>query len=173
MGRACTCTVQLVRSSARSSSPQCRGGGGQSIWNVRLHGLGGLGGGGGDPLCLVSLPAPLPPISGSEHPPNFTALRKTLCEAWPTPTWEGRQGAEAALVSSGTTFPLSPTENTPPSPWLATHTWDIMSRLGVVQCMPSLEVSRPSKWDRMEQGDIEFLQMDAIPVSEDLCETPL
>ena len=33
----------------------------------------------------------------------------------PVPALEGRQGAEAALVSRGTIFPLSPTKNTFPS----------------------------------------------------------
>ena len=31
-----------------------------------------------------------------EHPPNFTILVKTSCEASPAPVWEGRRGAEAA-----------------------------------------------------------------------------
>ena len=38
-------------------------------------------------------------------------MEKTLCEALPVPAWEGRQGAEAALVSGGTTDPLSPPNN--------------------------------------------------------------
>ena len=35
---------------------------------------------------------------GGEHPLHFTVLGTTLCEAWAAPAWEGRQGAEAALV---------------------------------------------------------------------------
>ena len=33
-----------------------------------------------------------------------------LCDALPAPAWQGRQGAEAALLSRGTTVPLSPTK---------------------------------------------------------------
>ena len=52
------------------------------------------------------------------HPPNFTFMGMTECEAWPAPAWEGPQGAAAALVSRGTTVPLSsPIENTFPR-WL-------------------------------------------------------
>ena len=36
------------------------------------------------------------------HPPTFTVLGKLLCEASPAPVREGRHGAEAAPVSSGT-----------------------------------------------------------------------
>ena len=39
------------------------------------------------------------------------------CGALPPPAGEGRQGAEAALVSGGTTAPLSPTENIAPGSW--------------------------------------------------------
>ena len=49
-------------------------------------------------------------ISGGEHLPNSAVLGKTLCVAWPAAAWEGRQGAEAALVGSGTTVPLSPSK---------------------------------------------------------------
>ena len=58
-------------------------------------------------------PPPFPHhISDGEHPPNFTVLGKTLCEALPAPAWEGHQGVEAAFVSNGTTVPLSPRKNT-------------------------------------------------------------
>ena len=43
---------------------------------------------------------------GGGHPPNPTILGKTLCKALLAPAREGRQGAEAALVSRGTTVPL-------------------------------------------------------------------
>ena len=45
-------------------------------------------------------------ISSGERPPNFTAKGVTESEALPVPAWEGRHGAEAALVSRGTTVPL-------------------------------------------------------------------
>ena len=52
-------------------------------------------------------------ISGGEHPTKSTVLAKVLCEPSPAPApaWEGCQGAEAALVSRGTTVPLSTIEN--------------------------------------------------------------
>ena len=59
-------------------------------------------------LCLMSH------IDGGEHPPNFTVLGKTLCGALPAPAREGHPGAAAALVSSGTTTPLSRSKNTSP-----------------------------------------------------------
>ena len=45
-------------------------------------------------------------------PPDFSVLGVTDREALPAPAWEGRRGAEAALVSGGTTVPLSPVTNT-------------------------------------------------------------
>ena len=37
-----------------------------------------------------------------------TPLGKPLCEALPTPAWEGCQGAKEAFLSRGTSVPLSP-----------------------------------------------------------------
>ena len=65
----------------------------------------------GGPGSCVTVPTS---FCGGEHPPNFTVLGMPECEA--SPAWEGRQGAETAFVSSGTTVPLSPTENIFP-PW--------------------------------------------------------
>ena len=66
---------------------------------------------------------------GGEHPPDFTAMGLTECEAMPAPAWEGRQGAEATLVSRGTTVPLSPANTTfPPSgSRQATHTTSFLT----------------------------------------------
>ena len=80
----------------------------------------GLGQGEGDWACppvplVIRNPLALCHVShticGGKHPPNFTVMGMTECEALPAPAWDGRQGAEAALVSRGTTVPLSPTEN--------------------------------------------------------------
>ena len=83
-------------------------------------------------FCSVYISSPRPPrpgdreppgpvlhshiICGGEHPPNFTVLRKALCGACRRPhwRWEGRRGAEAALVSGGATVPLSPRKTTFP-----------------------------------------------------------
>ena len=46
--------------------------------------------------------------------PNQTFHPKTLCGAWPPAAWQGRQGAEAALVSSGTTVPSDTGKAMPP-----------------------------------------------------------
>ena len=46
-------------------------------------------------------PLPLPLFSGGEHPPNSAVLGRTLCAAFPAAAWEGRRGAEAALVEQG------------------------------------------------------------------------
>ena len=42
-------------------------------------------------------------ISGGLHPPKFTIMENTACEAMLAPAWEGCQGAEAVPVSRGTT----------------------------------------------------------------------
>ena len=39
------------------------------------------------------------------YPPKFTVLGMTACVALPAPAWEGRRGAEAALVSRGSYCP--------------------------------------------------------------------
>ena len=56
-------------------------------------------------LCCISH------IGCGDHPPDFMILGQILCGAWPAPAREGRQGAEAAPVSSGITVPLSRTKN--------------------------------------------------------------
>ena len=53
-------------------------------------------------LCYISH------IGGGEHPPNVTVL------ASPAPAWEGRRGADTAVVRSGTSVARSPTKNTGP-----------------------------------------------------------
>ena len=57
---------------------------------------------------------------------HFTVLGKTLCDALLAPACEGRPGAEAALVSRGTTVPLSPTNNAFPQ-WLGTSNANTLS----------------------------------------------
>ena len=59
--------------------------------------------------CSVapSLPPGRRLISGGEHPPHGTVMGMAECAASPAPSWEGRRGAEAALVGRGTTVPLS------------------------------------------------------------------
>ena len=54
------------------------------------------------PLCSIFH------IGGAEHPPRSTVLGNMLCAASPAPAWEGRQGAEAALVSRGASVPVAP-----------------------------------------------------------------
>ena len=67
----------------------------------------------GDPklpaLCCISHIR----CGAGEHPPNFTVLRMTEYEAWRAPAWEGRQGADAAFGSRGTSAPLPPTKVLP------------------------------------------------------------
>ena len=71
----------------------------------------------GGQVCVCSrapaahLNPPPPPLPSC--PP---VVGKTLCGAVPAPAWEGRQGAEAALVSRGTTVPLLRRNNTAPPP---------------------------------------------------------
>ena len=76
----------------------------------------------GHRCCIWSCgaPPPHPPyyichlIRVGDHPPNFTVLGMTECEASPAPAWDGHQGAEAARVTRGATVPLSPITNTLP-----------------------------------------------------------
>ena len=80
--------------------------------------------------CKALSPAPLRiPLAmgdlcrmfyGGEHPLHFTVLGTTLCEAWAAPAWEGRQGAEAALVqlfSSGNPTHCVPEHPLTPPPF--------------------------------------------------------
>ena len=78
------------------------------------------------PPLIPPPPIPLGPVrhaphircGGGGHPPNSAVLGRTECEASPAEAWEGRRGAGAALVSSGTTVALSANRNTfPPCLW--------------------------------------------------------
>ena len=61
-------------------------------------------------LCLWATTSP--------HPPPITfPLGKAFVRSVPAPAWEGRQGAEAAVVSSGTTVQLSPRKMN--CPWVS------------------------------------------------------
>ena len=50
-----------------------------------------------NPPVVIPDPWPCLSFATAVHPPNFTVMGRTECEAL-----EGRQGAEAALVSRGT-----------------------------------------------------------------------
>ena len=74
---------------------------------------------------------PLTLFSGGEHPPNSAVLGRTLCAAFPAAAWEGRRGAEAALVEQGDHRPAL----TSPKPF--------PQRMGSTKQTFSFEILRP------------------------------
>ena len=76
-------------------------------------------------------PLPLPLFSGGEHPPNSAVLGRTSCAAFPAAAWEGRRGAEAALVEQGDHRPTL----TSPKPF--------PQRMGSTKQTFSFEILRP------------------------------
>ena len=76
-------------------------------------------------------PPPPPLFSGGEHPPNSAVLGRTLCAAFPAAAWEGRRGAEAALVEQGDHRPTL----TSPKPF--------PQRMGSTKQTFSFEILRP------------------------------
>ena len=100
----------------------------------------------GCPITYLHVPPPL------DLQPCFTKRRdtrghvastiqtlgvgKTQCEASPAPAWEGRQGAEAAIVSAGSTVALSRTRGPFPQRTASVTATapDVVCRGGASQC---------------------------------------